>query len=319
MFHVAMSRFLSSFLAGIFWSRSAERDRQIIFDSFKSKLQSDLNLEKLKKESAKKLIKRSKYFKNNKLETRDVLKDYENKVIYGVLHGGRITENSILESKKDKTDVEEAEYDYNLLKGDRIYDDFFFLLHISFDCNVARLFILTRKNTITTDSIFKNYLCTNLFKAKGYKKIIPSDFVPKEYREEVLKRVIVNDVFISNGQSILSESDNMEYEVEIRLRPKSKNTLNKVKASTLAFFKKSKVEISDSVSEDDNSAVKFKIKDPITGAEKTIAYTDKDSLIPKLVLKDDEILDENNEINVLKIKKLCLSYIRYSEDRNLGK
>ena len=108
----------------------------------------------------------------------------------------------------------------------------------------------------------------------------------------------------------------MEYDVEIKLKPRNQSTLASLSAATLNFFKKSKVEISDSTSEDENSIVKFKIKDPITGTEKTISYNDRDAFIPRLELENEQVLDENNMISVLKMKDICLPYIKYN-DNNL--
>jgi hypothetical protein len=288
-------------------------ERQIVFDTYLQKLHSDLNIETIKDEKSKKIIKRSKLKEGDSVTTLEILKDYNNKIVYGLLHGGKITENSMLESKKTQVSEDEDEYDYNILNGDRIYDQFFFMLHISFKCNIARLFILSRRQTTLIDSLFKKYLKDNLFKSKQFNKTKVSDFVADEYRQEVLSRVVVNNVFISNSQSIISESDNMEYEVEIKLKPKNKSTLANVTEATLDFFRKSKVEISDSTSEDDNSSVKFKIKDPITGAEKTISYNGRDAFIPRLELEDEQVLDENNMISVLKMKEICLPYIRYND------
>lgn len=292
-------------------------DRQLVFDSFLRKLHNDLNIETIKDIRNKKIIKKSKKKIGDSITTRDILKDYENKIIYGVLHGGKITENSMLESIKKNVDNLEDEYDYNVLNGDRIYDEFFFMLHISFKCNIARLFVLSRKETTLTDGLFKKYLKSNLFKAPQFKETKVADFIADEYRQVVLNRVVINNVFISNSQTIISEGDNMEYDVEIKLKPRNQSVLANVTAATIDFFKKSKVEISDSKSEDENSSVKFKIKDPITGSEKTISYNDRDAFIPRLELENDQVLDENNLISVLKMKEICLPYIRYNDDNLL--
>jgi hypothetical protein len=291
-------------------------DRQIVFDSYLRKLQTDLNIETIKDIRTKKIIKKSKKKIGDTITTFDILKDYENKLIYGVLHGGKITENSMLESRKVIQEKGEDEYDYNVLNGDRIYDEFFFMLHISFKCNISRLFILSKKETTITDGLFKKYLKGNLFKATQFKETKVVDFIADEYRQIVLDRVVINNVYISNSQRIISEGDNMEYDVEIKLKPRNQSTLASLSAATLNFFKKSKVEISDSTSEDENSIVKFKIKDPITGTEKTISYNDRDAFIPRLELENEQVLDQNNMISVLKMKDICLPYIKYN-DNNL--
>lgn len=288
-------------------------DRKIVFDSFFQKLNNDLNTEKLKNGKTKKIVKKFKNKKDGKLSEITLEKDFDKNLIYGLLHGGKITENAMLETLKltNKEGVEDIEYEYNLLNGDRIYDQLFFMIHISFDINVARMFVLSRRNSVLVDDILKNYFSKKLFKAKNFKPTQICDFIPKEYRKDVLGRVQVNGIHISSNDSLIRESkeEKSRYKVDIILKPEEQNTLNHLLERGFDFFKKTKVDISGTTSEDEQSVVKLKIKDPITGAEKTIAYTDIDKLIPRLVLENELVMDENNSICPLKMKKICIPYI----------
>lgn len=284
--------------------------RQVVFDTFLRKLNSDLNREVLKNKSSKKIIKQS--INRNDLKERKVLTDYENKIIYGVLNAGKITENAILEKVNEGENNE-----YSVLDGDRIYDDFFFLLHISFSCNISRLFILSRKNNTNVDAVLKSYLRDNLFKANNFKKTTCVDFIPKEYRAEVLDRSIISNVLISKSQTILTESDNEEYEVEIRLKPKSPKTLSWLNQSKINIFKGSKVIVGENASDDINSEVRFSINDPETKNRKTISFGDQDNFMPRFILEDDEILNDNLELDIQKLKTMCMNYIKYNDNNQL--
>lgn len=288
-------------------------DRKIVFDSFYQKLNNDLNTEKLKNERNKKIVKKFKNKKEGKLFEISLEKDFDNNLIYGLLHGGKITENSMLETLKltNKEGVEDIEYEYNFLDGDRIYDQLFFMIHISFEVNVARMFVLSRRNSVLVDDILKIYFSKKLFKAKNFKSTQICDFIPNQYRQEVLGRVLVSGIHISSSDNLITEvqEEQSNYKVEIILKPEQQNTLNQIREFGLDFFRNTKVDISGTTSEDEQSIVKLKIKDPVTGAENTIAYTDIDKLIPRIVLENEQVMDENNSISSLKMKNICLPYV----------
>ena len=289
-------------------STSGAIKMKIVFDSFLRKLNDDLNSEILKNGNTKKIIKRSRFFKNDSYHVRDIQSDYDNKVLYGILHAGRITDNAILEK------VSASEYEYNVLDKDRIYDDFFFLLHLSFRCNKARLFILSRTDHTKVDAVFKKYLADDMFKANTFTKTKIADYISSDYQNAVLGRSVVTSILISKNETIVSEEDGLEYEVEIKLKPKSNRGIGKFTKGIVSKLQKSKVQIENSSSEDDNSAIKFSIKDPDTKSTKIIAFGDEDNFIPRLLLNDEETLGEDGLIDVEKMKSICLSYIVYNNE-----
>ena len=284
--------------------------RQLVFDSFKLKLSRDLSSENLKNVGTKKIIKKSKIYEGDAMVTREVLTDYSNKLMYGVLHAGKITNNAILESPTEATEDEE-DYTYALLNGDRIYDDFFFMLHVSFRCNIARLFIVNGANNTNVDAVLKKYLRDNLFRAPSFNKTKNSDFIPPEYREEVLNRATVNTVTISKSDTVISQNDGTEYDVEIRLKPRATSSFSRITNQTISKFRRSKVIFGESTTDDENTEMKFSIKDPITNKSKTISYGSQNEFIPRIVLTDAEIYTNNNQFDVEGLKDICLEYIRY--------
>lgn len=292
-------------------NHSENIQRQLVFDSFSIKLSSDLNSERLKNVATKKIIKKSMHYQGANIVTRDIFKDYGEKIIYGVLHAGKIASNGLLESP---TAVSEN-YTYALLNGDRIYDDFFFMLHISFRCNIARLFIVNNSNNANVDAVFKKYLKDNLFKAPQFDKTLVSDFIPSEYRDEVLGRATVNNVTISKSDTVISQNDGIEYEVEIRLKPKSTNAFERITERTISLLRGSKVILDESIADDQNSELRFSIKDPDTNRSKTISYGNQDDFIPRIVLTDNEVFISNNQIDVEGLKTICLEYVRYNGDQ----
>lgn len=287
--------------------------RQVVFDSFLRKFSSDLNSEILKNEPTKKIVKKSRYYDDSGLIVRDIEKDYANKNLYGILHAGKITSNAILE-KRNENENSNPDYEYESLNGDRIYDDFFFLLHISFDCNIARLFVLTQKSNTNVDAILKKYFKDNLFKATRYKKTKALDFIPEHHRNAVLNRSIVSGVIISKAETIISESDGIEYDVEIKLKPRTAHPFSQVTERIVSAFKKSKVMIEDEVADDENSEIKFNIKDTVNNTSKTISFGSQDNFMPRLVLEDSEILDDNGQIDVEKLRGICADYIVYENN-----
>lgn len=291
---------------------SDDIERQIIFDSFLMKLSSDLNTEELKNQ--KKIIKKQKRKINGVVEITDIQKDYQHKVLYGILHGGKITKNVMLERVNEEQN--EEEYEYDSLDGDRLYEDFFFLLHISFRTNVARLFILSQKESTKTDAIFKNYLSNKLFKGGSFSKAQATDFIPSEYRDEVLGRSFVNSISISKTTTIITESDGVEYDVEIRLKPKNKSNFSQIR-ERVNIFQKSKVTMENSSADDEDSPVKFTLKDPNTNASKTLTLANADNFTPRLSFENEQIQDENGYLDVETLKSLCLEYIKYDDNNNL--
>lgn len=294
-------------------------EREVIFNSFLRKLSEDLNIEVLKNKKKDKLIKKNRYF-NIEVEemiASEIETDYNNKVIYGVLHGGKVADNSTLERLTKADADQETEYEYDHLNGDRIYDNFFFMLHLSFRCNVARLFILSPKNSTKTDSIFKEYLTNNLFKEGiNFQKTKASDYIPQEFRDEVLRRVHVNNILISKTDTIVSESDNQEYEVEVRLTPKSPDLFTNVKEK-IDYFRKTKVNIEEHSADDEDGSVRFSIIDPETNQTKIVSISSADNFIPRILYDDNEIMDENRHLDLAKIKAICLEFLNYNEDNQL--
>ena len=292
--------------------------RQVVFDGFLLKLSSDLNREVLKNEHTKKIVKKMVIYNGTNSLPKEIQKDYANKNLFGILHAGKITNNSTLEKRNENSDgsqLTESDFEHTLLNGQRIYDDFFFLLHISFDCNVARLFVLTRRDNTNVDAILKKYLKDNLFKATGFKKTKAGDFVSENYKNAVLGRSIVSSIYISKAETIISESDGIEYEVEIKLKPKTQSIFSQVTQNTVNVFKKSKVFIEEEGAEDENSEIKFNIKDPDTKIRKTVSFGAQENFTPRLVFNDDEVLDENQQIDVEKLKAICMEYIVYEDNQ----
>lgn len=283
--------------------------RQLVFDNFLLKMNSDLNNEVLKNEHQKKIIKKSRQYLGNDYIVTDLHKDYNNKVIYGLLHGGRITSDSVLEKKSNDSNGDEI-FEYNNLDGDRIYDNFFFLLHVSFRTNIAKLFILTRKGNVIIDPIFKSYLKTNLFNAPNFQRTLVTNYVSNEYQQMVLNRSIVNTVYISKSDRIVAAEGGTEYEVEIKLKPVNNNPFAVVTNDLVDVLRRSKVVINENTSEDEDSEIKFSIKDPVSNTSKMISFGNEDNFIPKLALDDEDILT-NDTIDVAKMKAICLAYINY--------
>jgi ribosome-binding factor A len=80
-------------------------------------------------------------------------------------------------------------------------------------------------------------------------------------------------------------------------------------------FKKSKVFIEEEGAEDENSEIKFNIKDPDTKIRKTVSFGAQENFTPRLVFNDDEVLDENQQIDVEKLKAICMEYIVYEDNQ----
>jgi hypothetical protein len=290
---------------------SSDVERQIIFDSFFMKLSSDLNTEVLKNDKQRKIIKKRKRHIDGITEITEIQKDYENKLLYGILYGGKITSNVTLEKVREGQDSDE--YEYDSLNGDRLYEDFFFLLHISDRSNVARLFILSLKDSTKTDTIFKNYLSNNLFKGGAFGRAKSADYIPTEYRDAVLGRSLVNSISISKTETIISESDGAEYEVEIKLKPKNQSSFSQM-AEQINIFQKSKVTMENSSADDEDSPVKFTLKDPNTNTSKTLTLANADNFIPRLSFEDEQIQDEDGNLDVASLKAICMEYIRYDNN-----
>ncbi len=283
--------------------------RQLVFNSFKLKLSSDLTNERLKNTTTKKIVKKSKYVQDGQIRTRELLDDYNNKIIYGILHGGKITNNAFLESPIDDYD----NYEYSLLHGDRIYDEFFFLVHLSFRTNIARLFILSSSSNTNIDAVVKKYFQTNMFKTPNNERTKVSSYVPYEYRDEVLNRVTVNSITISKLDTVISEDDGIEYEVQIKLKPKSTNSFSIFNGDKIQRIRRSKVVFESDETNDMNSDIKFSIKDPNTSSSKTIAFGQENEFIPRIVLTDEEVYNNSTQIDVDSLKSLCLEYIKYND------
>lgn len=293
--------------------------REVVFDSFLRKLSEDLNIEVLKNKKKDKLIKKNRYFDTEREEmiASEIEVDFNNKVLYGVLHGGKVAENSTLEKVSEAVTNQEIEYEYDQLNGDRIYDNFFFMLHLSFRCNLARLFILSPKNSTKTDSIFKEYLTNNLFKDDiNFQKTKVSDYIPQEFRDEVLRRVHVNNILISKTDTIISESDNQEYKVEVKLTPKFPDLFTNVKEK-IDYFRKTKVIIEEHSADDEDGGVRFSIIDPETNQTNLVSISSADNFIPRILYNDDDIMDENRNLDIEKIKAICLNFLQYNEDNQL--
>lgn len=283
----------------------------LILDSFRLKITNDLNTEVLINKRAQQIIKRgSKGVKDGKINNREINRDDEDKIIYSVLHGGKITENAVLEKLKENQD----EPTYANLNGDRIYDQMFFLLHLSFRCNKARLFILTKKNNIVLDNTLKKYLATDLFKTDEFPKQKWSDFIPKELQKEALGRTMINNITVSKNEIINSEILDDEYEIEIKLKSKNKKPFNKVTKKVVETLRNSVLKYNDKEVKSKGGEVKFQINDPISKTKRTVAFGDTSNFIPRFEYEDSEVLFSNKNIDQNKVKKICLNYISYDEE-----
>lgn len=283
---------------------------KIVLDAFKVKFSNDLNTEKLKNTRTQKIVKRGlEVDRNKKFKRKDILIDSEDLILFSNLQGGKITDKSVLEKitlDKDNPTLEQ-------LNGDRIYDEMFFLIHLSFRSNKARLFTLTRKNNLNLDTIIKSYFEKNMFKCPEYQSGKWHPFVPKEIQSEALKRTVINNIAISKNQNLNSDSLEDEFEIEIKLKSKKKGGFNKITKKMVDMLKKTQVTIDKTTVESEGGEVKFNITDPETKTNKSIVFGNADDFIPRLSYEDKDILNSDLTLDEKKLKKICLKYIQYDE------
>jgi hypothetical protein len=280
---------------------------KIVLDAFKHKFTNDLNKEKLKNTKTQRIVKRGyKLDKEQNVILKEIDVDNDNFLIYSTLNGGKITEKSVLEK------VSKEENTLQLLNGDRIYDELFFLLHISFRCNKARLFTLTRRNNYNLDSTIKSYFEKNMFNCKAFKKSKWHSYVPVELQSDALNRTVINNIAITKTKYLNNQDLEDEYEIEIKLKSKKKAGFGKITQNLVDMLKKTHITINNDEIDDETGLVKFNITDPETKTNKSVVFGHTDDFIPKLALDDKEILNKDLTLDDNKIKSICLSYISYN-------
>lgn len=287
---------------------SRNLDWPLLLAAFKLQFTNDLATEKLFDRKNKKLVKKGIQKRNGLVSYVDVLQDNDKELIYGTLLGGKITENSFLE--KVDTDDETIQN----LNGDRIYDEFFFMLHPSFRCNKARLFIITKASTTNPDSILKKYFEKFLFKSHNFNHCTTSHYIPQNIQKEVIERTVVTDILISKNEKYFSTGLQDNFKIELKLTSESKQPFSKIKQNVVDFFKKTKITFADNQENDDDGFVQFNITDPETNSSQKIALNNLDEFLPKLIFENIEILDNNMNIDIDKAKKICTNYIQYEND-----
>lgn len=284
-----------------------------VFKAFSSKFSSDLNTEVLKNEKQKKLIKKKVQKIDGRWKIVELLENEADNTIYGVLHGGKITDNVTL----GKVAENQSEDDYENLNGDRIYDDFFFCLHISFRCNIARLFILSRAGKNNVDSILKNYLQKHLFIGEKFSRTKVGSYIPEEFRKEALDRTILKRITVSKLTPIIVEDDGQEFEVEIKFKPTSNGIFKRKTKAFFDYFKQTKIILPNTgigVDQEVDDQIKVSIDDPNSKSKKTFVLGNEDNFTPSLILEDEEILNANNEFDINNSYIICKNYIKYEED-----
>ena len=281
---------------------------EIALDAFKLKFSNDLNSEKLKNNKTQRIVKRGyELDKRNKVKLKEIKIDTKEFILFSTLNGGKITDKSVLEK------VSNNQRKLQLLNGDRIYDELFFLIHLSFKCNKARLFILTRSNNFSLDSTIKSYFEKNMFKCKSFIKSKWNIYIPNELKEEALSRTVINNIAISKTKFFNDVELDDEYEIEIKLKSKKKSGFGKITQDLVDKFKKTHIKINGNEIDDNTGLVKFNITDPETKTNKSIVFGNTDDFIPKLSLEDKQILSSELSIDESKLKTICLEYINYNE------
>jgi hypothetical protein len=85
-------------------------------------------------------------------------------------------------------------------------------------------------------------------------------------------------------------------------------------AEQINIFQKSKVTMENSSADDEDSPVKFTLKDPNTNTSKTLTLANADNFIPRLSFEDEQIQDEDGNLDVASLKAICMEYIRYDNN-----
>ncbi|MBU3661493.1 MAG: hypothetical protein FGM14_16635 [Flavobacteriales bacterium] len=288
-------------------TNSEKIHREIVLKGFENQFSSDLNSEKLKNNTTKRIVKKCRDKNSQKIVELSL--DKENLIIYGLLFSGRITKNVTLEKVND-----DGNNNYETLNRHRIYDNFFFLMHISFRCNVARVFIHTKTDSVPGDAIIKKYLLDHLFKSNGFNKTKVSDFISAEFKKEVLNRSVIGQISISKTDTIQLTDDGEKFDVEVRLKPKTQSAFKDLTENIVNLFKKTKVIIGNQKVDDLNSTVKISLNDALSKTNKTIVFGDEEGFQPKILLNDNEILN-GDEIDLEVMKNICMSYVIYDKDK----
>lgn len=281
----------------------------IVLDAIKHKFSNDLNSEKIKNNRTQRIVKRGyKLDQKGAVILKEINVDKKDFLIYSTLNGGKITEKSILEKISSS---EEAKL--QLLDGDRIYDELFLLLHISFRCNKARLFTLTKSNNYNLDSTIKTYFEKNMFKCSTFKSNKWNAFVPAELQADAISRTVINNIAISKTKHLNNNELEDEFEIEIKLKSRKKGGFGKITSDLVNMLKKTHIRIDNEDINDETGIVKFNITDPETKTNKSVIFGDTDNFIPKLALEDKAILKKDLTIDEEKLKKICLDYINYND------
>lgn len=279
----------------------------IILDAFRHKFTNDLNSEKLKSARTQKIVKRGiKYDKKATITLKEINIDKSNHLLYSTLNGGKITDKSLLEKVDPKKGLT-----LEMLNGDRIYDELFFLLHISFRCNKARLFTLTRRNNLNLDTTIKSYFEKNMFKCSNYNNGKWQAYIPKELRAEALERTVINNIAITKSRYLNSTDFDDQFEIEIKLKSKKKGGFGRITSEFVERLKKTHLIIDNDELDDETGVVKFNITDPETRTNKSVVFGDTDNFIPKLALEDRDIINKNQTLDEDKLKSICMKYIEY--------
>jgi hypothetical protein len=281
----------------------------IILDAIKHKFSNDLNKEKLKNSTTQRIVKRGYKLNHKKeVELKDLNIDNKDFLIYSTLNGGKITDKSILE----KVSTKEGN-NMQMLNGDRIYDEMFFLLHVSFTCNKARLFTLTRSNNLNLDSTIKSYFAKNMFKCENFISSSWQIYIPTELQQKALERTVINNIAITKTLHLNNQAIDVEFEIENKLKSKKKGVFSKITTDIVDLFRKTQITLNGYELMDDGGIVKFNITDPETNTKKSVVYGDTDDFIPKLALEDRAILKKDLTLDEIKLKKICLDYIVYDK------
>jgi len=284
------------------------------YEKLKSKLQFDINSEKISDKNKRTI---SFLSPDNPYNQKELKIDITKSTISGILYGGKIADNEILLKLKEESDENgdikiERQFE-QIENGNKILSEFFFTLYFPLNKNIGKLYILSRTADTNIDGLIKGYFENKIFKNLPYKSTI-SPFLPNQVKDSIQKHGLVNSLtFINkryNKEGVELRGLPGTYKFEVKLTSIEKNSHISEFLSKINIFKKN-IKIDNVIFEDDDKDfdAKIEFKDA-QGKNRSIWINKNREFTPSQYFSAEEV-EKEGIYNVERINDIISEQINF--------
>lgn len=292
-----------------------EFDRKNYYEKLKSKIQFDINSEKIKDKNRRTISFLDP--SNNSYNQTELKIELNRSTISGLLYGGKIADHEILLKLKEEVgsngeSVIAKEFE-QIENGNKILSEFFFTLFFPLNMNVGKLYILSRTADTNVEGLIKSYFEKQVFKNLPYKStIVP--FLPESVKESLKSHGVVNSLtFINkryNKDGVVFTGLPGTYKFEVKLTSIEKNTSISDYWDMINIFKK-KIKIDEVTFHDDDDDFDTKIEFKDTQGKNRSIWMNKNREFTPSQYFSAEIIENDGIYNLERINEIIYQQINY--------